>query len=64
MFKNVYDPDPHARRAGSNPSSPAAPATTATTTAAAAQPEAFTQFMTQMMGQMRAGDSAQPSEER
>ena len=46
--------------AGSNPTSPAPP----TATPAGQQPAAFSQFMTQMMGQMRAGDSAQPPEER
>jgi len=46
---------------GSNPASPAA---AAPPSAAPANPELFSQFMQQMLGGMRAGDPAQPPEER
>merc|ERR1719470_765904 len=51
------------------PSSPPASTTTPSTTAEgqaapAVNPDQFSQFMTQMMGQMRAGNPEQPPEER
>jgi len=65
-------PAPAPTASGANPASPSVPTTTTTTTnptspgqaAPAMNPEAFSQFMTQMMGQMRAGNPDQAPEER
>merc|ERR1719458_1324768 len=65
MLEEYYVPSPAA--AGS-PGTPAAPAgsTLGSAAPAAGQPnqEQFSQFMTQMMGQMRAGNPEQAPEER
>jgi len=66
-------PAPAPTASGANPASPSVSTTTTTTTtnptspgqaAPAMNPDAFSQFMTQMMGQMRAGNPDQAPEER